>query len=1277
MAIRNPLTTDLNNINERIRNRQDVGNLVNDQLFWLLKNEQQKRFIVDNNLITQLQDLNTNLQTLNGRIAIIEPERNTLRDTTIPNLETNIRSWTRDTAAQTQTVIDTDPEIAAINTWANGRDIIREELRNWNVDTRIDTTITNDATMEANRTVWNTEIEGIDTRLSTRNMITRRQEILDDTTLTFHNSIEQITTRKTDITNQLNDINTELRNWWLSQPEINWREKISKNLNEELKRLDKKQSDVEQDAKQVAENEHRNILLRKEELKKQIKELENKAKTQVDAEFQQRQRRLNELNADVERIERNVRERIKNERDVAKEQANHDLEVARRRLEELQTEMRTLETLRNNNQNFVNLRQTELTEIRNQINRFNLTTQRLPDQNVNLRQNIANPINLDGQFFVAGQIPNFREYEICDINTGEILTPNDGALSVSLVWGQNVSVRGMTIVRNPQTQEPELRINNLQITPIENIQFPTVLQLTIRSRIQEQNTTTFLDHYKTIDIRVDSWQLAGSRMVGWAIEDIDPTTGQPYPRVQAYNNLNQNGSINQRITAEYADTNRIAIENEAIWSILSAGGNETEINTIRNNEEIRNALIARIRTIPGLIPVIDLPTIQQQFRYEMTRQDNTTIPAEALVNIITFTDYLRKNFPEKVREFARTQIERTINTWPNRNLVLGEFMNFQTNQETNKVQNRVIAYNNLNQNGNINTRIAAEYSEPNRTTIENEVIRGILEANGNKEEMDKIRNNSQQRDILIQRIRTIPNLIPIINLATLQQGFMNEMTRANNITIPAEAYITVNTFTDYLRANLTEKVGTFVKWQIERAINTTAQRNNILRTVMDFQSDIVNNKLDNNDHTTLDQNVPNLRPQGHPNNRLQRLTRRRSNKNNRTKFFDWRESASFEDKIETNEGEIGFDLKVAVHGVNKIVTTINIKGEDEPIILDTRDVNEMTHMILRLEATKTGEPINRKLRCRMALNAVKAVVAMSPVTLHRQHQGNIVGIDGQTHVIDRLSTHIRGGNLILRGSCANHANRQRVNHVIFDEQRYKWLHNINELERGMVGLSGQINDIMNAMGNEFRQATSHIKAAPLMKYNTKQYLRWGPIKRLRARMVYGKTNRKFDFDTTATSGSKTVNIKFEKGKFTLSGTFKDKPFEFKGRSLGSLLRKKIDRLRVFDGVELPIFEKINEAMITQLRTNNLISPENFWVSDLNPDKTGRIFFMDSQGDLSYIEIEDQNLNPLWGRTYGRINFNDLPPQRIRCNETERREFMQNPLLSGRLLRGMRNRLRMI
>ncbi len=591
---------------------------------------------------------------------------------------------------------------------------------------------------------------------------------------------------------------------------------------------------------------------------------------------------------------------------------------------------------------------------------------------------------------------------------------------------------------------------------------------------------------------------------------------------------------------------------------------------------------------------------------------------------------------------------------------------------------RATAYTNLNTWWAIHTRLAAEYSEPHRTTIENEVIWGILRANGNQTEIDQIYNNEQQRNILIQRIRAIPGLIPVFALPHLQAGFMLEMIREDR-NIPVQYLINPQAFTDYLRLNMNGNIRDYVREQIWNGINTTAQRNNILRMVMDFQSDTINDRLDNNDHITLDWSISTLRPQAHPNNRWQRLTRRNSNKNNRTKFLDGRESKKFEDKLETNEGELGFDIQVAVHGVNKIVATINIKGEDEPIILDTRDVNEMTHMILRLEATKSGEPINRKLRCRMAMNAVKAVVSMSPVTLHRQYDGNVTAIDGQIYTIDRVSAHIRWDNLVLRWSCAgSHINRQRVNHVIFNEQRYKWLHNIDELERGMVGLSHQINDIMNAMGNEFREATSRIKAAPLMTYNTKYYLRWWPIKRLRGRMMYGKTNYNFDFDTTATSGSKKANIKFEKGIFTVSGTFKDKPYEFKGKNIGVIIRKKIDRVRIFDGLELPIFEKINESMIEKLRTNNLIGPENFWVSDLDTNKTGRVFFMDNHWHLSYTEIEDRNLNPLRnGRTYGRINPNDLPPQRIRCNETERREFMQNPLLSGRLIRAMRGRLQLI
>lgn len=359
------------------------------------------------------------------------------------------------------------------------------------------------------------------------------------------------------------------------------------------------------------------------------------------------------------------------------------------------------------------------------------------------------------------------------------------------------------------------------------------------------------------------------------------------------------------------------------------------------------------------------------------------------------------NFPLNIQIAIRGRIqEQGIN--------LDHFktLNITINAPQLSLNERQLAYNDLNQNNTIDTRLTAEYNEPNRTTIENEVIREILRANSNQTEIDKIYNNQQQRDLLIERIRNMPNLIPVFTIAQLQGGFMNEMTRLNR-NIPVQYLVNRNTFADYLRNNMEENVRNFVRGEIRTAINTTGHRNNILRTIMNFQTDIINDRLDNNDHRILDQNISNLRPQGHPNTLWQRLTRRRSDKNNWTKFFDGRESKAFEDKLETNEGELGFDLKVAVHGVNKIVITINIKGEDEPIILDTRDVNEMTHMILRLEATKSGEPINRKLRCRMAMNAVKAVVSMSPVTLHRQYSGTIRAVDGQDYDIDRLSAHIR------------------------------------------------------------------------------------------------------------------------------------------------------------------------------------------------------------------------------------------------------------------------------
>ena len=124
----------------------------------------------------------------------------------------------------------------------------------------------------------------------------------------------------------------------------------------------------------------------------------------------------------------------------------------------------------------------------------------------------------------------------------------------------------------------------------------------------------------------------------------------------------------------------------------------------------------------------------------------------------------------------------------------------------------------------------------------------------------------------------------------------------------------------------------------------------------------------------------------------------------------------------------------------------------------------------------------------------------------------------------------------------------------------------------------------------------------------------------------------------------------------------------------SILRKRINRKRVFDGIELAMVAAINENYIQRLRENHRVQTENFVISDLNAGKTWKTYIFDDGWNLSYLEIEDNNLNPLGAGWSWRIDPDQVPTQRVRCNEQERREFMQNPLLAWRLQREMRRRL---
>ena len=573
----------------------------------------------------------------------------------------------------------------------------------------------------------------------------------------------------------------------------------------------------------------------------------------------------------------------------------------------------------------------------------------------------------------------------------------------------------------------------------------------------------------------------------------------------------------------------------------------------------------------------------------------------------------------------------------------------------------------------MNERIEAEYSNRYREDLENEAIWRILRE-WNEAEANEIYNNEARRNMFIDRIRnTLNEHFPLLPLNDLQTWFRAEMINENR-DVPIQYLLSQNAFQNYLRQNIPENLRNYASWQINNRMD--AYRNEIMQEFLTFQRDIVNNPRDNDNHLEL-LHIANNIPDDQPDNIRQRFWRRWSTKNNYTKFFQWR-SANLENQtLETEDWEIKYWVKVEVLWVNKIVATINIDGKEEPEIIEAANHDRLIRWILRRAHTKDWEPLNRKLRCNLALSVLKAIVMMSPQRLSRQIP-NTAFPDARWNEIecDRIDAFVRDWNLRIRGWRVDTATHTRQNVTIFDEASFKTLHNINTLETWIHQLSTQINTIMNATAQEYQNATDSLRDdRRLLRYNTKQRLRGGPIKRLWWRMLYGKTNNDFDFETSVNEAWKNVNISFNWWIFTVTWEFDGKEYAYQSRDLWWILRRKINRKRVFDGVELAMVAAINEQYVSRLRTNNLIQTENFAVSDLNENKTWRVYIFDETWNLSYLEIEERWLSPLRnGANAGRIDPNEIPIERIRCNDQERREFFQNPLLAWRLLRVMRRRL---
>ena len=574
-------------------------------------------------------------------------------------------------------------------------------------------------------------------------------------------------------------------------------------------------------------------------------------------------------------------------------------------------------------------------------------------------------------------------------------------------------------------------------------------------------------------------------------------------------------------------------------------------------------------------------------------------------------------------------------------------------------------------------RIQAEYSDQYRENLENDAIWQIVRAWWNEAEINEIYNNETKREMFVNRVRnTLIWHFPFLALAGLQTGFRTDMTRENR-DVPAQYLLDEAAFQNYLRQSIPENLKTFASREIHD--NMDVYRNEIINEFLTMQADIANNRVDKADNLNVLANIPTERPEWHPKTFFQRLTWRESVQNNYTKFFQWRQAELKDLSLETEDWTINYWVKIEVAWINKLTATINIDWHDEPEIIDAPNHDELMAWILNMANTKDGEPINKKLLCNIALSVLKAMVLMSPQRLNRQiPTTNFVDSRWNSVSCDRVEAFIRWWNLILRWWWVDWS-RTRHNVTIFDEAQFKELHDENMLENWLRELSTQINIIMNASAQEYDDATSAMRRNDInryvMQYNTVQWLRGWPVKRLRWRMIHGKTSNDFDFDNIAINEAwKSVNISLNRWLFTVSWDFDWQPYTYRSRNLWSILRKKIGRDYVFNGVEFAMIAAINETFVQKLRKNHWVATENFIISDVNNGKTGRTYIFDSSWNLSYLEIEDVNLNPLGPGETWRIDPNQIPTARRRCNDEERKEFMQNPLLAWRLQREMRRRL---
>lgn len=569
----------------------------------------------------------------------------------------------------------------------------------------------------------------------------------------------------------------------------------------------------------------------------------------------------------------------------------------------------------------------------------------------------------------------------------------------------------------------------------------------------------------------------------------------------------------------------------------------------------------------------------------------------------------------------------------------------------------------------ISTKIANIYTDAYREDLENEIILNLLmkwvDQDVEKDFFKKpkvdtiseIRNrlkanipflnkkfykNDAEKNKLISDLRNrLKAHIPFLKLDDLQKWFRDYITSGGGY-IPYKDLANKDSFKKYVETNLDNLLKDYAQYKIYKKVS-------------EYHDDIILWTYWRNSIS-------------------KRIKKSESNFNNYTALLKWK-SSEFETKNWNK-------LKIEVKWIDKIIATITINGIQEEI--DVANHDKAIEYILNKATARDGSKLEKEEACRLALCVLKAMTKISPKKLNKQISTNdFYGNSITNDKGDKITLNNMGIDLswtdnklkvFLWKIDTNKQNRQEYK-TIFDEDEMDGIdrsdqNKVNEMEDKIRMVSTQINTILNSFAKDYQKGLDK----KLLRYNTAERLQKGSIKKL---LWKNKDINNYDFNTKVSHLWKDIDISFSEGKFIVTWEFEGQEYKYEAKNLGYILRKEINWKRVFDGIELEIINQVNEEYVKQLRNNDSINSESFAIADLHEHNAWRIYIFDSVWDLSYIEVWHERYNPLKKVNAWRINPSDIAVTRHRCNDKERKEFFQNPLLAWRLIREMKRTSRLL